>query len=76
VELSAKNRRALYIPEEFAHGFLTVTDNTEVFYQMSEFFHPECAKGVRWNDPAFAIDWISVPQIISRHDSEYENFLK
>ena len=53
VELSAENRRMLYIPEGFAHGFLTLDDNTEIFYQMSEFYAPAYARGVRWNDPAF-----------------------
>jgi dTDP-4-dehydrorhamnose 3,5-epimerase len=57
VELDADNRRALYIPEGLAHGFQTLQDNTEVLYQMSEFYHPEAAGGVRWNDPAFGIRW-------------------
>lgn len=57
VELTAQNRRALYVPEGFAHGFQTLEDNTEVFYQMSEFYHPECARGVRWDDPAFGVEW-------------------
>ncbi len=47
----------LYVPEGFAHGFQTLEDDTEVFYQMSEFYAPECARGVRWNDPAFGIEW-------------------
>src|SRR4029077_17047096 len=55
VELTAANHRMRYIPERFAHGFQTLEDNTEVFYQMSEFFAPECARGIRWNDPAFRI---------------------
>jgi dTDP-4-dehydrorhamnose 3,5-epimerase len=76
VELSAENRRGLYIPETFAHGFQTLMDNTEVFYQMSEFFHPECARGIRWNDPAFGIEWFLVQDIISSKDSEYADFLK
>ena len=49
----------LYIPEGFAHGFLTLEDDTEVFYQMSEFYAPDAARGVRWNDPAFGIAWPS-----------------
>ena len=68
VELTAENRRALYIPEDFAHGFQTLTDNTEVFYQMSEFFHPECARGVRWNDDAFGIIWPVLDMVISEND--------
>jgi dTDP-4-dehydrorhamnose 3,5-epimerase len=76
VELTAENRRALYVPEDFAHGFQALSDNTEVFYQMSEFYHPECARGIRWNDPAFGIEWFSVPCIISRQDNEYADFPK
>ncbi|MCU1347663.1 MAG: rfbC [Acidobacteria bacterium] len=57
VELSAENHRMLYIPRGVAHGFQTLTDHTEVFYQMSESYHPESARGFRWNDPAFAITW-------------------
>src|SRR5688500_15699112 len=68
-ELTSQNRRALYVPEGFAHGFQTLVDDTEVFYQMSEFFHPECARGVRWDDPAFAIDWPFTPPTISLKDS-------
>jgi len=74
VELSAESRRALYIPENFAHGFQTLMDNTEVFYQMSEFYHPECAHGVRWDDTAFGIEWPSGPRMLSRQDSEYADF--
>jgi len=76
VELIAENRRALFIPDNFAHGFLTMTDNAEVFYQMSEFYHPECARGVRWDDPAFGVEWFSVPLIISSQDNNYEDFPK
>lgn len=76
VELSADNRKMLYIPEGFAHGFQTLTDNTEVFYQMSEFYHPECAEGVRWNDPAFGIRWPeTVERIISAQDQNYPGYL-
>ena len=74
VELTAENHRALYVPENFAHGFQTLRDDTEVFYQMSEFFHPECARGVRWNDPSFAIVWPCDPPILSPKDQSYEDF--
>lgn len=75
VELTEKNRRILYIPEGFAHGFQTLEDNSEVFYQMSEFYHRDCARGCRWNDPAFGIDWPETAErIISEKDSEYEYF--
>ena len=70
-ELTAENRHALYIPEGFAHGFQTLMYNTEVFYQMSEFFHPECAKGVRWDDPAFEIVWPIVNPILSEKDLRF-----
>ena len=70
VELTAQNRRALYVPEGFAHGFQTLVDNTEVFYQMSEFFHPECARGIRWDDAAFGIVWPAVEKIISKQDQD------
>jgi dTDP-4-dehydrorhamnose 3,5-epimerase len=57
VELSARNRLALYIPEMFAHGFQALEDATEVFYQMSDFYTPKLAKGVRYDDPKIGIQW-------------------
>jgi len=57
VELTADNHRQLYVPEGFAHGFVTLTDDTEVTYQVSAFFAPEAEAGVRWDDPAFGIEW-------------------
>ncbi len=75
VELSAENRRMLYIPEGFAHGFLTLRDNSEIFYQMSEFYAPAYARGVRWNDPAFAIEWPTDVRVISSKDRNYPDFL-
>ncbi len=71
VELTADNRRALYIPEGLAHGFQTLADHSEVFYQMSEFYHPEWARGVRWDDPACGIEWPLPAQIISERDRSY-----
>lgn len=68
VELTADNRRMLYIPEGFAHGFQTLEDGTEVFYQMSEFYHPESARGIRWNDQTFQVWWPIVEAIISERD--------
>ena len=77
VELSARGRgRLLYIPEGFAHGFQTLEDHTEVFYQMSEFYAPECARGVRWNDPTFGIQWPEGPRIMSERDRSYPDFDK
>jgi dTDP-4-dehydrorhamnose 3,5-epimerase len=73
-DLTADNRRMLYIPEGFAHGFQTLEDNTEVFYQMSEFYEPESARGVRWNDPTFNIEWPLLNPIISDKDKTYQDF--
>lgn len=71
-ELSAKNQKMLYIPEGFAHGFQTLENDSEVFYQMSEFYHPECARGVRWDDPTFRIIWPpDNKRIISTRDLDY-----
>src|SRR5207245_2738809 len=66
--LTAQNHKMLYVPEGFAHGFLTLEDNTEVFYQISEFYSAEHAKGVRWNDPAFGIEWPLAPITMSDRD--------
>jgi len=75
LELSAENRRQVYVSEGFAHGFQTLTDSTEVFYQMSEFFAPDSARGVRWNDPAFTIHWPHAGrQIMSERDTSYPDF--
>jgi dTDP-4-dehydrorhamnose 3,5-epimerase len=72
VELTAENRRLLFIPPGLAHGFQTLADNTEVFYQMSEFYHPECARGVRYDDPTFAIGWPLPVTIVSDQDMVYK----
>lgn len=72
--LTAHNHKMLYVPEGFAHGFLTLEDNCEVFYQMSEFYAPEHSKGVRWNDPVFGIEWPMAPCIISERDRSYPDF--
>ena len=74
VELTSDNRRMLYVPEGVAHGFQTLEDNTEVFYQMSEFHHPESARGVRWNDAAFGIIWPEGEPIVSQRDQRYSDF--
>lgn len=73
-ELTAENRRMLYIPEGLAHGFQTLVDYTEVLYQMSEFYHPECARGVRWDDPAFALIWPIAAAVLSPRDAGFANF--
>jgi dTDP-4-dehydrorhamnose 3,5-epimerase len=74
VELTAANHRMLYIPEGFAHGFQTLENETEVFYQMSEFHDPDLARGIRWNDPVFNIDWPADERIISPRDAGYPDF--
>ena len=65
----------VYIPKGFAHGFLTLRDETEVFYQMSEFFAPAAARGFRWNDPAFGIEWPEPVRVISDRDRNYPDFV-
>jgi dTDP-4-dehydrorhamnose 3,5-epimerase len=74
VVLSAENRRALYVPEDFAHGFQTLADDTEVFYQMSTVYSPAHARGVRWDDPAFGIVWPPAERIITERDRTYPDF--
>ncbi len=73
-ELTEENRRMVYIPKGFAHGFLTLLPDTEVFYQMSEFYAPGYARGVRWNDPAFGIAWPDLVKVISERDRLYQDF--
>jgi len=75
VELSAENCRMLYIPEDFAHGFQTLQDDTEVFYQMAQRYSAEHARGVRWNDPAFGIEWPEGERIITDRDQNYPDFV-
>jgi dTDP-4-dehydrorhamnose 3,5-epimerase len=75
VVLSAENRIMLYIPEGCAHGFQTLEDNTEVFYQMSEFYAPDHGRGVRWNDPAFGIAWPDDERTILERDQSYPDFV-
>lgn len=70
IELSAENHRMCYIPEGFAHGFQTLEDNTEVLYQVSHAYHPESEGGVRWNDPAFQIQWPLEVTVISAKDQK------
>lgn len=74
VVLSSANRIMVYIPEGCAHGFLTLEDKTEIFYQMSEFYDAESARGVRWNDPAFAISWPENVEVISAQDAAHPDF--
>jgi dTDP-4-dehydrorhamnose 3,5-epimerase len=73
-ELSAANRRMLYVPEGVAHGFLTLVDDTEVEYFISAFFDAGCARGVRHDDPAFGIAWPAPPAVIAPRDASYPDF--
>ena len=72
--LTSENRRMMYVPRGFAHGFLTLENNCEVLYQMSEFYHNENAGGVRWNDPAFGIEWPAQVKLISERDRTFKDF--
>lgn len=72
--LTSDNRRMVFVPESFAHGFLTLEAETEVFYQMSEFYSPEHARGFRWNDPMFGIEWPCGIDVISQRDANYPDF--
>ena len=73
-ELSADNRLMLYVPEGFAHGFQTLEDGSEVFYQMSDVYAPQSARGVRWDDPAFRIAWPPGERVINARDRTYPDF--
>jgi dTDP-4-dehydrorhamnose 3,5-epimerase len=75
VELTAANRRMLFVPEGFAHGFQTLEDNTEVFYHVSEFYTPKAEQGLRWNDPAFGIEWPTMEGLtISDKDRNWPDY--
>ena len=74
VELSADNRRMLYVPKGFAHGFITLHDDTEAFYFVDEFYAPDMERGVRWNDPHFGIDWPAEPVVLSDKDRDQRDF--
>lgn len=74
VELAADSRRMLYAPEGLAHGFLTLENNSEVFYQMSNPYHPESAAGVRWDDPTFGIEWPGEVVSMSDRDRQFPDF--
>lgn len=74
IMLNASNRHMIYIPEGVAHGFLTLEDQTEISYMMSESYYPELSRGVRWNDPAFEIAWPDAVAVISERDKNYPDF--
>lgn len=73
-ELTAENRLMLYVPKGFAHGFITLVDDTEAFYLVDESYAPEYERGVRWDDPHFAIPWPAQPTVISEKDRAYRDF--
>ena len=74
VDLTASNSRMLYIPGDFAHGFITLEDETEVSYLVSESYVPEADRGVRWNDPVFNIEWPRPVEVISDKDTAWPDF--
>ncbi|NTU78082.1 MAG: dTDP-4-dehydrorhamnose 3,5-epimerase [Chloroflexales bacterium] len=76
VELSADNRRSVYVPEGFAHGFQTLEDNCEVMYQVSQFYTPSAEGGVRYNDPAFDIQWPLPAGVMSEKDQRWPDFIR
>jgi dTDP-4-dehydrorhamnose 3,5-epimerase len=73
-ELTAENRRMLYVPKGFAHGFITLAPDTEAFYLVDEFYAPDRERGVRWNDPKFQIAWPIEPVVISDKDRTHRDF--
>jgi len=75
VELTPDNRKMLYVPEGFAHGYQTLVHNTEVLYPVSQFYSPESERGVRWNDPAFGIKWPDMDNlVISQKDGSWPDY--
>jgi dTDP-4-dehydrorhamnose 3,5-epimerase len=75
-ELSAENRRRLYIPAGYAHGFQTLSDHSEVEYLISEFYVADAASGVRYDDPAFAIEWPLPVSLISDRDRRWQDYVE
>jgi dTDP-4-dehydrorhamnose 3,5-epimerase len=73
-ELSAENRRMMYVPKGFAHGFVTLTDDAEAFYFVDEFYSPEHERGIRWDDPRFRIAWPVRPGVVSEKDRAHRDF--
>jgi dTDP-4-dehydrorhamnose 3,5-epimerase len=76
IELSAQNRRMLYVPKQFAHGFLTTADDTEAFYLVDAFYSPEHERGIRYDDPGFMIEWPFRPLVVSEKDARHPDFDK
>lgn len=74
VELTAENRRMMYVPKGFAHGFITLLEDTEAFYFVDEFYGPDCERGIRWNDPRFNLSWPLAPTVVSDKDAGHRDF--
>lgn len=75
VELTAENHKMLYVPENFGHGFQTLVDNTEATYQVSQFYTPGAERGIRWNDPAFGIEWPAEVAVMSEKDKNWLDYV-
>jgi len=73
-ELSASNRRMMFVPKGFAHGFLTLTDDSEIIYFVSEFYSKKLERGIRWDDPKFNIYWPEIPRVVSDRDKNHPNY--
>lgn len=73
-ELTAENRRMMYVPKGFAHGFMTLADDTEAFYFVDEFYGPEQERGIRWDDPKFKVQWPHPPVVVSDKDKGHRDF--
>jgi dTDP-4-dehydrorhamnose 3,5-epimerase len=71
IELTADNGRAVFVPQDFAHGFITFADHSDVYYHMGDFFRPDAARGIHWNDPTLQINWPRAVTSISDRDSSY-----
>lgn len=74
IELSADNYKLLYVPQHFAHGFITLQDNTEITYQVSEYYQPMAERGIRYNDPFFSINWPTDVSVISEKDKSWPDY--
>lgn len=75
-ELTGQNRSMMYVPEGCAHGYLTLADNSEVVYPVTEFYHPEAEAGLRWDDPVVSISWPETPRIVSPKDQAWPDYRK